>query len=98
MTDLPCSACPGRARLENKFLNPPGFDLARHDLVWIAAIHHVHHLEPRQDLSRVAELAQYLAVQLGFVDLARGLPGPRLVSIRIRIGEKRVLVRACRNT
>ena len=62
---------------KNEFLHAPGFDLAEDDLVGVAAVHHVDHLEARRDFARLAELADDRAVQLRLVDLAGDVPRSR---------------------
>ena len=85
------------ARLQDVLLHAPRFDLAQDDLVGIAAVHHVHHLEPGRDLARLPELADHRAIELRLVDLTRRLPRPRRVAVRVRIGMEDVLMRPRRD-
>src|SRR5437763_1185849 len=82
-----------RRRLENEFLNSPGFDFTCHDFIRIAAIHHVDHLESWAQLAGVAELAEHRPIQLGFVNLAGDIPGPGLIPVRIGVRKERILMR-----
>src|SRR5215208_473340 len=88
--------CP-RRWLQDVLLHPPRFDLTQYDFVGIAAVHHVHHLEPGRDLARLAELADHGAIELRLVDLTRRLPRPRRVAVRIRVGMEDVLMRSRRD-
>src|SRR5579885_1102244 len=84
----------GRQRLQYVFLNSPGFDFAEDDLVGIAAIEHVDHLEARGKFAGLAEAAKHGAIELRFVDLAGIFPGSRLITVRVRVREEDVLVGA----
>src|SRR5262249_29097865 len=84
--------------LENQFLRAPGFDLADDDLIRIAAIHHVDHLEAGRGLAGPSEPAEYFAVELGLVDFAGSVPSSGHVAVRVRIRKEDVLVRAAGNT
>ena len=46
----------------------PGFDFADDDLIRVAAIHHVDHLESGGQFAGVTELAEHLAVEGHLVD------------------------------
>src|SRR6266853_6047818 len=61
-------------RLQDELLHAPGFDFANDDLVRIAAIHHMDHLEAAEFLAGMAELADDGSVQLHLVDLAGDRP------------------------
>src|SRR5262245_13945790 len=87
-----------RRWLEHQFLHAPRFDLADDDLIRIAAIDHVNHLEARGELAGASEPADHFAVELHFVDFSGSVPCSRLVAVRIRIREKDVLVRAAGDT
>src|ERR1700749_1201417 len=69
------------APLQDEFLHAPGFDFAHDDLVGIAAVHHVNHLEARRQLAGMAELADHGAVQLQLVDLAGLGPASRPLAV-----------------
>src|SRR6202030_3041421 len=58
---------PGGLRLQEQLLDAPGFDLADHDLVRVAAIHHVHDLEAAEFLAGMAEAAEDRSVQFHLV-------------------------------
>src|ERR1700754_1155331 len=81
-----------RQRLKNVFLNSPRFNFAEDNLVGIAAIEHVDHLETRGKFAGFAEAAEHGPIEFGFVDLAGGFPGSRLITIRVRVREEDVLV------
>src|SRR6266481_978378 len=81
-------------RLQDELLHAPGFDLADDDLVRIAAIHHVDHLEAAEFLAGMAELADDRAVELHLVDLASDRPCARAIAVGIGVGGEQVLVRA----
>src|SRR4029077_8377380 len=87
-----------RRRLENQFLHAPRFDLADDNLIRVAAIDHVNHLEAGGILSGASESAEHFSVEFGLVDFAGDVPGSGLVAVWIRIGKKDVLVRAAGNT
>src|SRR5262249_7397176 len=73
-------------------LHAPGFDLANDDLVRIAAIHHMDHLEAPEFLAGMTELADDRAVELHLVDLAGDRPRTQTVDIGGEVGGKQVLV------
>jgi hypothetical protein len=81
-------------RLQHQLLHAPRFDFGNDDLVGIAAVHHVYHLEATKLLSSVAELPDDRSVQLHLVDLARDVPRSRRVAIRVGIRAEQILVRA----
>src|SRR5262245_32693046 len=74
--------CP-RRRLQDVLLHAPRFDLAQDDLIGIAAVQHVHHLEPGRHLAWLPELANHGAIELCLVDLTRRLPRPRRVAVGV---------------
>src|SRR6266849_8819908 len=84
-------------RLQDELLHAPGFDLANDDLVRVAAIHHVDHLEAAEFLAGMTELADDRAVELHLVDLARDRPRARKIAIWVGVGGEQVLVRPLRN-
>ena len=86
-----------RRWLENEFLHAPRLDFARDDLVRIAAIHHVNHLESGGQLAGMAELAEHRAVQFRFINFAGDVPRSWHVPVGIRVRHEHVLVRARRN-
>src|SRR5215469_3854048 len=73
------------APLQNEFLHAPGFDFAHDDLVWIAAVHHVDHLEARRQLAGMAEFSDHRSIQLHLVDLPGLGPAPRRISVGIGV-------------
>src|SRR5947209_274488 len=87
----------GSLRLQDQLLDAPGFDLADHDLVRVAAIHHVHDLEAAELLAGMAEPAEDRAVQLHLVDLAGDGPASRPVAVRVGVGGEQILMRALRH-
>ena len=74
---------------EHELLHAPGFDLADDDLVGVAAIHHVDHLEAAELLAGMAELADDRAVQLHLVDLAGDRPAARQVAVGLELETNR---------
>src|SRR5215471_21867561 len=74
------------APLQDEFLHAPGFDFTDDDLVGIAAVHHVNHLEARSQLAGMAELADHGAVQLHLVDLSGLGPASGPVAVGIGVG------------
>src|SRR5271165_1494080 len=75
-------------RFQQEFLDAPGLDLRNVDLVGIAAIHHVHHLEPRRFLAGMAEFAEDGPVQFHLVDFSANVPRPRGVTVGIGVGRE----------
>src|SRR5882757_8461878 len=94
---LLCSAV-ARRRLENQFLRAPRFDLPDDNLIRVAAIDHVNHLEAGCSLAGTSEPAEHFAVELGLVDFTGDVPRSWHVAVRIRIRKEDVLVRAAGNT
>src|SRR5215472_15048499 len=84
-------------RLQDELLDAPGFDLADHDLVGVAAIHHMDHLEAAELLAGMAEAAEDRAVELHLVDLARDSPAAWTVAVRVGVGSEQILVRPLRD-
>src|SRR5262245_420047 len=74
--------CP-RRRLQDVLLHAPRFDLAQDDLIGIAAVQHVHHLEPGRHLAWLPELANHGTIELRFIDLTRRVPRPRRVAVGV---------------
>src|SRR6185295_17104330 len=91
-SSLLCSAG-ARWRLENQFLRAPRFDLTDDNLIRVAAIDHVNHLEAGCGLAGTSEPAEHFAVELGLVDFAGVVPRSWHVAVRIRIRKEDVLVR-----
>src|SRR6266852_2234786 len=84
-------------RLQDELLHAPGFDLADDDLVRVAAIHHVDHLEAAEFLAGMTELADDGSVQLHLIDLASDRPRAGHISIGIGVGSEEILVRPLGN-
>src|SRR5579871_5633879 len=82
---------------EQELLHAPRFDLGDDDLVRVAAIHHVDHLEAAELLGGVTEAAEDGAVQFHFVNLARDVPRAGRVAVGIGVGGEQILVRAGRD-
>src|SRR5580765_5980192 len=61
---------PRGRRLQDVLLHAPRLDFSEHDLVRVAAVHHVHDLKAGRVLAGPAKLAEHRPVQLGLVDLA----------------------------
>src|SRR5689334_4559119 len=53
---------PRGRRLQDVFLDAPRLDFSQHDLVRIAAVHHVHHLKAGRVLARPAEFPEHRPV------------------------------------
>src|SRR5437763_1177508 len=95
---LSCARCLGGPCLQHKFLHAPGFDLSNDNLVRVAAIHHMHHLEPAEFLAGMTELAEDRPIQFHLVDLARRRPCAWGIAVGIGVGGEDVLMRALRYT
>src|SRR5271170_5626569 len=72
---------PPRLRFQQELLHAPGLDLRHDDLVRVAAIHHVHHLEASQLLTGMSEFPEDGAVQFHLVNLAGVIPRSRRVPV-----------------
>src|SRR6185436_7053425 len=81
----------------HQLLHAPRFNLADDDLVRVAAVHHVDHLEAAELLARMAELAEHRAIELHLVDLSGVGPRTLRIAVRIRVRREHVLMRAGRN-
>src|SRR5262245_37915075 len=94
MPSAPTSARgrPRRRRLQHELLHSPRFDFAEDDLVGVAAVHHVDHLESRRDFAGLAELAEHCPIQLRLIDLAGDVPRPWRIAVRIRVGMEHELM------
>src|SRR6188508_884908 len=86
-----------RRRMQNVLLHAPRLDFAEDQLVRVAAVDLVDHLEPGRDLPGLAELADHGAVHFRLVDFARVLPRFWRITVRIRVGEEDVLMRSRRD-
>src|SRR5258707_11641881 len=80
-------------RLQDELLHAPGFDFAADDLVRIAAINDVDHMEAAEFLAGMTELADDGAVEFHLVDLAGDRPRAGHIAIRIGVGSEEILVR-----
>src|SRR5204862_2729096 len=82
---------------EHQLLHAPRFNFADDDLVRVAAVHHVDHLEAAEFLAWMAELAEHRAIELHLVDLAGVGPRALRIAVRVRVRREHVLMRPGRD-